>query len=146
MIHESYKAKYRYFDTSKEILLKNQMKSQYLVLITLLSIIAVGLVGIPFGDPRFIGVAILVELLFVTLAIFVTKGYIKSFYVSIIVASLIIVGNSLTTAHIHRMMTFVKPVNTIVLVIGGYILQGLLIYSSITAIMDKRRTMTTTYH
>ena len=75
MIHESYKAKYRYFDISKEIVLKNQMKSQYLVLITLLSIIAVGLVGIPFRDPRFIGVAILVELLFVTLAIFVTKGY-----------------------------------------------------------------------
>jgi hypothetical protein len=44
------------------------------------------------------------------------------------------------------MMTFVKPVNTIVLVIGGYILQGLLIYSSSAAIMDKRRTMTTTYH
>src|ERR687885_1237176 len=117
------------------------MKSQYLVLITLLSIIAVGLVGIPIGDPRFIGIAILVELLFVTLAIFVTRGYTKSFYISIIVASLIIVGNSLTTAHIHRMMTFVKPVNTIVLVIGGYILQGLLIYTSIIAIMHKRRTL-----
>ena len=122
------------------------MKSQYLVLITLLSIIAVGLVGIPFGDPRFIGVAILVELLFVTLAIFVTRGYTKSFYICIIVASMIIVANSLTTAHIHRMMTFVKPVNTIVLVIGGYVLQTLLIYSSITAIMDKkRRAMTTSY-
>jgi hypothetical protein len=123
------------------------MKPQSLVLFTLFSIIAVGLVGIPLGDPRFIGIAILVELLFVTLAIFVTKGYTKSFYLCIIVASLIIVGNSITTAHIHRMMTFVKPVNTIVLVFGGYVLQGLLIYSSITAIMDnKRRTMTTTHH
>jgi hypothetical protein len=37
------------------------------------------------------------------------------------------------------MMTFVKPVNTIVLIIGGYILQGLLIYASVIAIMDKRR-------
>ena len=122
------------------------MKSQYLVLITLFSIIAVGLVGIPFGDPRFIAIAILVELLFVSLAIFVTKGYIKSFYICIILASLIIAGNSLTTAHIHRMMTFVKPVNTIVLVIGGYVLQGLLIYSSINAIINKKgRAMTTTY-
>jgi hypothetical protein len=133
---------------SKEIVLKNKMISQHLVLITLLSIIAVGVVGIPLGDPRFIDIAILVELLFVTLAIFITKGYIKSFYICIIVAILIIIGNSLTTAHIHRMMTFVKPVNTIVLVIGGYILQGLLIYSSITAIIDekRRRTMTTTHH
>ena len=122
------------------------MKSQYLVLITLFSLIAVGLVGIPFGDPRFIGVAILVELLFVALAIFVTKGYIQSFYICIIIASLIIVGNSLTTAHIHRMMTFVKPVNTIVLILGGYILQALLIYSSINAIINKKgRAMTTTY-
>ncbi len=123
------------------------MKPQYLVIITLLSIIVAGLVGIPLGDPRLIGIAILVELLFVTLAIFVTKGYTKSFYICIIVASLIIVGNSLTTAHIHRMMTFVKPVNTIVLVIGRYVLQGLLIYSGIAAIMDeKRRTITTPYH
>ena len=122
------------------------MKSQYLVLITLFSLIAVGLVGIPFGDPRFIGVAILVESLFVALAIFVTKGYIESFYICIIIASLIIVGNSLTTAHIHRMMTFVKPVNTIVLILGGYILQALLIYSSINAIINKKgRAMTTTY-
>jgi hypothetical protein len=43
------------------------------------------------------------------------------------------------------MMTFVKPVNTIVLIIGGYILQALLIYASVIAIMDdkrKRRTLT----
>jgi hypothetical protein len=57
---------------------------------------------------------------------------------------LIIIGNSITTAHIHRMMmTFVKPVNTIVLIVGGYILQALLIYTSVIAIKDKRRrTMT----
>jgi hypothetical protein len=41
------------------------------------------------------------------------------------------------------MMTFVKPVNTTVLIVGGYILQALLIYASVIAIMDKRRrTMT----
>jgi hypothetical protein len=40
-------------------------------------------------------------------------------------------------------MTFVKPVNTIVLIVGGYILQALLIYASVIAIKDKRRrTMT----
>jgi hypothetical protein len=42
------------------------------------------------------------------------------------------------------MMTFVKPVNTIVLIIGGYILQALLIYASVIAIMDKRRRRTLT--
>ena len=118
------------------------MRSEHLVLTILTSIIIVGLVGIPFGDPRFIPIAVLFEFLFVGLAVLVSKSYVRPLYICIIFASLIIIGNSITTAHIHRMMTFVKPVNTIVLIIGGYILQGLLIYASTIAIMDKRRTTT----
>jgi hypothetical protein len=121
------------------------MKPEYLVLIALTSIVLVGLVGIPFGDPRFIPVAIMLELVFIGLAVLVSKGYTRPLYICIILASLIIIGNSITTAHIHRMMmTFVKPVNTIVLIIGGYILQALLIYASVIAITDKRRRRTLT--
>ena len=116
------------------------------MLIILASIIAVGLVGIPFGDPRFIPIAVLFEFLFIGLAILVSKGYVSPLYICIILASLIIIGNSITTAHIHRMMTFVKPVNTIVLIIGGYILQGLLIYASVIAIIDKRRILTASHY
>jgi hypothetical protein len=122
------------------------MRSENLVLIILASIIAVGLVGIPFGDPRFIPIAVLFEFLFIGLAILVSKGYVRPLYICIILASLIIIGNSSTTAHIHRMMTFVKPVNTIVLIIGGYILQGLLIYASVIAIIDKRRILTASHY
>jgi hypothetical protein len=122
------------------------MRSENLVLIILASIIAVGLVGIPFGDPRFIPIAVLFEFLFIGLAILVSKGYVRPLYICIILASLIIIGNSITTAHIHRMMTFVKPVNTIVLIIGGYILQGLLIYASVIAIIDKRRILTASHY
>jgi hypothetical protein len=122
------------------------MRSENLVLIILASIIAVGLVGIPFGDPRFIPIAVLFEFLFIGLAILVSKGYVSPLYICIILASLIIIGNSITTAHIHRMMSFVKPVNTIVLIIGGYILQGLLIYASVIAIIDKRRILTASHY
>jgi hypothetical protein len=118
------------------------MRSEHVVIIILTSIIIVGLVGIPFGDPRFVPIAVLFEFLFVGLAVLVSKSYARPLYICIIFASLIIIGNSITTAHIHRMMTFVKPVNTIVLIIGGYILQGLLIYASTIAIMEKRRTLT----
>jgi hypothetical protein len=120
------------------------MNPERLVLITISSIVLVGLVGIPFGDPRFIPIAVFFELVFIGLAILVFKGYTRPFYICIALASLIIIGNSITTAHIHRMMTFVKPVNTIVLIIGGYILQALLIYASVIAIMDKRRRRTLT--
>jgi hypothetical protein len=116
------------------------MKPEYLVLIALTSIVLVGLVGIPFGDPRFIPIAVFFEFVFIGLAILVSKGYTRPLYICIVLAGLIIIGNSITTAHIHRMMmTIVKPVNTIVLIIGGYVLQALLIYASVIAIMDKRR-------
>jgi hypothetical protein len=115
------------------------MKPECLVLIALTSIVLVGVVGIPFGDPRFIPIAVFFEFVFIGLGILVSKGYTRPLYICIVLAGLIIIGNSITTAHIHRMMTFVKPVNTIVLIIGGYILQGLFIYASVIAIMDKRR-------
>jgi asparagine N-glycosylation enzyme membrane subunit Stt3 len=115
------------------------MKSESLVLGILISIVLIGLVGIPFGDPRFIPIAVLLELVFIALAILVLKGYSRPLYICIVLASLIIIGNSITTAHIQRMMTFAKPVNTIVLIIGGYILQALLIYVSAIAIMNRRR-------
>ena len=114
------------------------MKSNVAVLIVVVSIIIVGLVGIPFGNPRLVGIAILLEILFISLATLITKGYSKALYACIILAIVIIIGNSLTPQHIHRMMTFSKPLNTVVLIIGGYILQGLLIYVSVRAIKDNR--------
>ena len=62
----------------------------------------------------------------------------RSLYICIALAGLIIIGNTITSAHIHRMMTFAKPVNTIVLIMGGYILQALSICTSIVAILNKR--------
>jgi hypothetical protein len=109
------------------------------VLIILFSIILIGLLGIPFGNPNFIINAMILELTFIILAILIAKGIgnNKPLYVCIFLALLIIIGNSLVTAHINRMITFSKPLNTIVLIIGGYLLQGLLIYTSILTI--KRR-------
>jgi hypothetical protein len=114
------------------------MKSESFVFSVIISIVLIGAAGIPFGDPRFIPVTILLEVLFVGLAIFILKGYAVSLYICIALASLIIIGNTITSAHIHRMMTFAKPVNTIVLIIGGYILQALLICTSMVAILTKR--------
>jgi hypothetical protein len=103
------------------------------VLIVLVSIIIIGMIGIPFGDPRFIVYAILLEILYISLAVLIAKGYKKPLYVCILIAIIIIVGNSFVNAHIHRIMSVSKPLNTIVLVMGGYILQGLLIYTSTVA-------------
>jgi hypothetical protein len=122
------------------------LKPESLVLITLTSIIAISIIGIPFGDPRFIPIAVLFEVGFIALIVFVVKGYTKALYVCIILAGLIIIGNSVTGSHIHRMMTLAKPINTIILIIGGYILQGLLIYASASAIVDRKRIIAASYH
>ena len=122
----------------EERILTLQPKNQ--VLIILFSIILIGLVGIPFGNPNFIINAMILELTFIILAILIAKGIgnNKPLYVCIFLALLIIIGNSLVTAHINRMITFAKPLNTIVLIIGGYLLQGLLIYSSILTIKRQK--------
>ncbi len=115
-------------------------KSSIPVLVVLASIIIIGMIGIPFGDPRFIIYAILLEISYTSLAVLIAKGYKKPLYVCILLAIIIIVGNSFVNAHIHRIMSVSKPLNTIVLVIGGYILQGLLIYTSTVAIrMDNKK-------
>jgi hypothetical protein len=106
----------------------------FYVIIILISIIIIGIIGIPFGDPRFKSYAILLELSYISLAILIAKGYRKPLYACILIAVLIIVGNSFVTAHIHRIMTLARPVNTLVLISGGYILQILLLYTSIVAL------------
>ena len=109
------------------------------VLVTLVSIVVVGLIGIPFGDPRFIVYAIFLELVYVSLAILVAKGYRKPLYACILIAIIIIVGNSFVNAHINRIMSLSRPLNTMVLIVGGYLLQGLLVYTSAMALRRNDR-------
>ncbi len=122
-----------------EKIIAKQMDSHYrATLIVLLSIVTVGLIAIPFGNPKFIDRAIVLELSFVTLSALIWRGYNKALFACIPLATLIIIGNSLAPPHVNLMMTFSKPLNAVILVVGGYVLQGALIYTSIRSIMDKR--------
>ena len=109
------------------------------VLITLILISALGAVAIPFGNPKFIGEAIIVELSFIVLSILVWRGYTKALYGCIALALTVIIGNTTSPAHIHLMTTFSKPANALILIIGGYILQGILIYTSLKTTIRIRR-------
>ncbi len=110
------------------------------VAIVLLTISLVGAIAIPFGDPQFLDRAIALELSFVTLAVVVlldNKITIMkvplseiALFVCIPLAIIVIVGNSLAPPHIEIMTTFSKPVNAILLIIGGYVLQAALIATS----------------
>jgi len=115
-----------------------------ITLIVLVSIAATGLIAIPFGNPKFIDRAIILELTFIALSVLIWKGYDKALYAFIPLATLIIIGNSLAPPHVNLMMTFSKPLNAIVLILGGYVLQGILIYSSLRSILDIRSKRLTT--
>ena len=107
-------------------------------LITLVSIIVLGLIAIPFGNPKFIDRAIILEILFASLSVLIWKGYSKALYACIPLALLVIIGNSLAPPHVKLMMTFSRPLNAIILIAGGYVLQIALIYTSLKSILDKR--------
>jgi len=113
------------------------------VLITLILISAIGVVAIPFGNPKFIGEAIIVELSFLALSVLVWQGYTKALYGCIALAIMVIIGNTISPAHIHLMTTFSKPANALILISGGYILQGILIWASLkTTIRIRSRSLT----
>jgi hypothetical protein len=114
------------------------------VLITLILISALGAVAVPFGNPKFIGEAITVELSFITLSVLVWRAYTKALYACIALALTVIIGNTASPAHIHLMTTFSKPVNALILIIGGYILQGILIYTSFKTTIRIRRSRSLT--
>ena len=102
------------------------------------SIIIIGLIAIPLGNQKFIYRAIALELSFVILSVFLWKGYTQALYVCIPISLLVIIGNTLAPPHVDLMLTFSKPLNAILLIVGGYILQALLIFFSIKYISEIR--------
>ncbi|MGD1835402.1 MAG: hypothetical protein ACPKPY_10765 [Nitrososphaeraceae archaeon] len=108
------------------------------VVITLIIIIIIGFIALPYGDPRLISISITLEIIFIAMLIAILlKSYKKTLYFCIAVAIIVIIGNTLAPPHIHLMTTFERPFNAILLIIGGYILQASLIFNSIIALKKQ---------
>ncbi|MGE0243584.1 MAG: hypothetical protein AB7F53_06820 [Nitrososphaeraceae archaeon] len=101
----------------------------------LVAIVIVGIIAIPFGNPKFFYRALALEGSFVFLSFLIWKGYYKALYFCIPISLLVIIGNTLAPPHVNLMLTFSKPLNAILLIIGGYILQFLLIFFSLRYII-----------
>lgn len=104
----------------------------------LAAIAAVGAVAIPAGNPAFIDRAIAIEITFIALAALTFAGYKKQLYACIPLAIAVMIGNSLAPPHVEIMTTFSKPLNAIILITGGYILQALLIATTIMELRKKK--------
>ena len=97
----------------------------------------VGIIGISMGDPQFLTNAIILESAFIALAAISLWRLRYAVIPNMIIALIVIVGNTASPKHIEIMSLFDPVENAIVLIIGGYILQGLLLITS--AIAFKKR-------
>jgi len=109
-----------------------------IILVILFSIIVIGIIAIPLGNPKFIYRAIGLELTFIFIFLVILKGYAKIIYICVPIALVVIIANTFAPQHVDIMLTFSKPLNAIVLIIGGYVLQTLLIFFSINYLYRTR--------
>lgn len=119
------------------------------VVFVLAVISIVGAIAIPFGAPQFLYRAVALELSFITLVVVILLGNRLivnkvplakiALYACIPLAIIVILGNSLASPHVEMMTTFSKPFNAIMLIIGGYVLQGALIGTTILQLVRTRQ-------
>jgi len=112
---------------------------RYLVAI-LVSTCIVGAFGIPLGDPKFLIPAIILESSFIALAIVSFKNFRYAYIPNFIIAGIVIVGNTISPKHLEIMSTFHPFYNAIVLIIGGYVLQALLLITNAMSLREYQST------
>jgi hypothetical protein len=113
-------------------------KHQKFLVAVLGAISIVGAFGIPIGDPKFIIQAIALESSFIVLAFLSAKKYQYAYIPNFVIAIIVIIGNTISPKHTEIMYTLHPLYNGIVLIIGGYILQGLLITANILALKSHK--------
>ena len=115
-------------------------KIQKYLIAVLVSICITGAFGIPLGDPKFLIQAIILESSFIALAIVSLKNFRYAYIPNFIIAGIVIAGNTLSPKHLEIMSTLHPFYNAIVLIIGGYILQGSLLVTNTMTLRQHRKT------
>ena len=108
------------------------------IVLILSSIVITGMIGIPIGNPKFIVNAIILESIFVSL---IAVSFWRPRYALVpcmVIAVVVSVANSLSPRHIEIMSTFQPLENSIVLIVGGYVLQMLLFAFSLKSFRNKK--------
>ncbi len=119
------------------------MRPQKFLVSVLCAISIVGAFGIPLGDPKFIIQAIVLESSFIAFAVISLKNFRYAYIPNFAIAVIVIAGNTISPKHLEIMSTFHPFYNAIVLIIGGYILQGLLLISNGIALREHKKLKTT---
>ena len=105
----------------------------------LILIVIMGIIGIPIGNPKFVTNAIVLESAFIVLAFFSLWRLKYALVPNMIITIVVIIGNTASPKHIEIMSTFEPIENAIVLIVGGYLLQGLLLVSNMMVFKNRKR-------
>jgi len=114
-----------------------QLQQKAIVLI-LVSISITGIIGIQIGNPRFVSNAIALESAFVVLTALSFWRLRYALIPNMIVAMIVIVGNTASPKHLEIMSSFEPLENAVVLIVGGYVLQGLLLSASLNVFTNRK--------
>jgi len=114
-----------------------QLQQKAIVLI-LVSISITGIIGIQIGNPRFVSNAITLESAFVVLASLSFWRLRYALIPNMVVAIIVIVGNTASPKHLEIMNSFDPLENAVVLIVGGYVLQGLLLAASLNVFTNRK--------
>jgi hypothetical protein len=112
---------------------------QKIIVGILVSISIVGIIGIPIGSPKFVTNAIVLESTFIVLATLSLWRLRYTLVPNMIIAIVVIIGNTASPRHIEIMSTLDPFGNAIVLIVGGYFLQGLLIVTNMMVFKNRNR-------
>jgi hypothetical protein len=100
------------------------------------------MIGIPMGDPQFLVNAVLLESSFIALAAVSIWRLQYAVIPNMVIAIIVIVGNTVSPKHIEIMTNLVPAENAVVLIVGGYVLQGLLLGGSAIAFKKRKQLAT----
>lgn len=111
---------------------------QKTIILILVSISVIGVIGIQIGNPKFMANAIALETTFVALAALSFWRLRYALIPNMIIAIIVIIGNTASPKHLEIMSSFQPLENAIVLIVGGYILQGLLLAASLNVFKNGK--------
>ncbi len=115
-------------------------KIQKYLVSTLVAICIVGAFGIPLGAPKFFAEAIILESSFIALTVISFKNFKYAYIPNFIIAIMVIIGNTVSPKHLEIMSTLNPFYNAIVLIVGGYILQAMLLATNAITLKQYRKT------
>ena len=110
-----------------------------LISAVLIGISIVGIIGIPMGDPKFLTNAVILEYIFVLLAGISLWRFHYVLIPNMVISIIVIIGNTVSPKHLEIMSTFNPLENSIVLILGGYVLQILLLGFSFLAFKKRKQ-------